>query len=617
MTGWASNAVRTLIGASALALVASAAFAQPRSIIPGQTTTPTPPAAGSTTTTAPSSPPGANNPSQPPSSSGSLGTMSVTPTTTWPSGMTVPPKPADPNAVQVGTLAPPDLTAGGGLLTAEQGGFGDQMWRGTDRYTAEKLLDALPAANRSTIGRALERRLLASVAQAPEGSGTSGVSLLDLRASKLMGLGDVKSAAELVKQSGDPAAADRFATEAALLAGTTDEACARVKRQLGNTQDQFWLKAWLYCQVAGNETSAAVVTLSLLRDQGLKDAAYETLASVLVGESKAKIEKLGRIGPLELAMLKLSKRPIPPDVLTTASPPVLAFLADSEGLTGEQKLIAAEQAESYGALPTAKLAQIYGAEQFSEQDKSQPSTALAKKSPRGAALLYQLANGASTPTLRAEYVKRALQYGRDRGLYATEARVLAGAMKGLNPTSDQAPSAAEIMRGLLALGDVQTAKTWVAALAGMRGEKAADEALADAWPSLLLAGVVDYDDRAIAAWSERQPEAQRARRVAWLADLAQGLGYPVGGRRWVDGIALPNVADEAIPAPNALVRLPRAAEAGAKAEVVALVVIAIGPEGGAKAGPVAIAPSIAVLGRIGLTAEARALAVESALLRGL
>lgn len=539
-------------------------------------------------------------------------------------GTTRTPQPAKPvgsDSVTVKSLGAPDMSSIGALYS-DSGGLGVEMWQGSDRATAEALLQALPGATRATSLRLLERKLLLSAAQAPgnlmTGAGQSAADLLNVRLAKLSQMGDSAGVVTLAKAAGPAAGGagiDRASADAALLAGDNKAACEKVSTHVG--EDLYWLKLQLYCQVVAGETAAASVTLSLLRDQGVDDQTYLAIASVLTGEQRGKLEKLGPLDPVSFAMLKATKRPIPPEVATSAGPAVLAAIATAEGTPSDQRLAAAEAAEAYGALPTAKLVELYAAETFTEAERTSPTTVTGKKNARAAALLYQLSLNQGSPSLRSEYLKRGLELGRERGLFATAARANLGPLKALEPSSELAGQSGLLIRGLLAAGDIEGARKWAGALGGWRSDRAASDTLTQVWPLLLLAGTADYDDRAFEAWLAGQDGKLRGRRGTLVLGLAQALGQTIPAARWNAMLGQDAAPDETVAGPSALLRLTPAADAKRKAETVALALIALGPEGTAKASPAALGPAVSGLARLGLTQDARAIALDAALTRGL
>ena len=133
------------------------------------------------------------------------------------------------SGVQVGTLgdATPDYA---GTLEEGGGGFPMDMWKGTDRALVEQLLPKLPPALGSPAMRDLERRLLLTNAESPEGK-SSGISLFAARADRLAAMGLSRDAAALLAMM--PAhlvdkTAARLRLDSLLLAGDVDGACKAV-----------------------------------------------------------------------------------------------------------------------------------------------------------------------------------------------------------------------------------------------------------------------------------------------------------------------------------------------------------------------------------------------------
>ncbi len=87
-----------------------------------------------------------------------------------------------------------------GLLDESQGGFGVDLWQGTERALVERLLPGLAPVVRSRFVRDLMVRLLLSRATAPKGDSV-GNGLLALRVDRLAALGDMKSAVGLLRVS--------------------------------------------------------------------------------------------------------------------------------------------------------------------------------------------------------------------------------------------------------------------------------------------------------------------------------------------------------------------------------------------------------------------------------
>src|SRR5690606_8899123 len=98
-------------------------------------------------------------------------------------------------------LRAPDAN-GIGLLDDAKGGFGLDMWEGTNPLLVQRLMPALPVAVPSPTARSLQRRLLLSITAPPvppEGERQTPIPLLKLRADKLMSMGETEALLQLLE----------------------------------------------------------------------------------------------------------------------------------------------------------------------------------------------------------------------------------------------------------------------------------------------------------------------------------------------------------------------------------------------------------------------------------
>jgi hypothetical protein len=387
------------------------------------------------------------------------------------------------------------------------------------------------------------------------------------------------------------------------------------------SQDPEWLKSSVLCRARAKETAEAHLALSLLRDQGVDDAPFLTLATALLAGAKPRLDKLAQPTALHVALLRETAAALPAGPPADASPAALAAIAALPGASPEQRLAAAERAEAAGALPTADLARLYAATEFSEAERRESADRISGA--RAAAWHFQTVAAKTEPAARAEALRRALALGRDRGLYATAARANLAALRALAPSPELMPFAADILRALVAAAEEARAAEWWQALRAATAESdEAAAAVAAAWPLAMVAGIADagWNDTLYERWQAAlrgRDKDDPARRDAALFVMALGeaLGAPPAAARWEDVYALR--ADENGVAPAALLGLPRAVAAGARGETVLLALLALGEGGAERAGIGTLAAAVAALRRVGLERDARRIAVEAALARGL
>jgi len=154
-----------------------------------------------------------------------------------------------------------------GTLEPDKGGFGIDMWRGTDRVRVERLLPLLKPTV-SPILAELTRRLVLSNAASPAGKG-SGAGLLPPRVRLLADMGlaeDAVAVLKLLPADQRDAASARLLVELFWRAGDLDGACAVVQESVPRLPaDSFWQEATIFCQLHAGQSSEAMLGLDLLR----------------------------------------------------------------------------------------------------------------------------------------------------------------------------------------------------------------------------------------------------------------------------------------------------------------------------------------------------------------
>jgi hypothetical protein len=547
-----------------------------------------------------------------------------------------------------------------GTLGDDEGGFGLEMWAGTRRSLVETLLPSVPAQSSSRIMRGLLRRLLLSVAKAPlanvpgEAASTDKASsdqaapqkppqnippspqkgLIHLRIERLAAMGDIGAVDALLK-----VAPDRendqilLRNEADILFYGNDYArvCPLVASQIRQVATVYWRKAFIFCQALAGEHERASLGVTLLEEQGEEDPVFYNLIDALAGLEKPKIESMGNPRPLHFAMARAAKAKLPGDVISSNHPAVLKTVARTPGLHPELRIDAAERAEAMGALETRILRDLYTSVTFSQEVLENPlTTAESERSPLSRALLYRKALVESIPTAKAGIVSQALTLARDGGRFQSTARVYADVLREFKPSRDLVWFAADVVRALLATGDLETAAAW---LDVVRTSAVFDEKSAmlrdELFPLARLAGAVSDDDWApavLGAWQNSQRRAENGTvvnedqvlaRSALLYNLLEALGDEVPDRQWEGLLSGPPQRTTVVPRPVFWRNLRNAAVQQRVGETVLLALTALGQAGPTEADPTLLRTVIESLRGVGLGDEARALAIEAAVAAGI
>lgn len=325
-------------------------------------------------------------------------------------------------------------------------------------------------------------------------------------------------------------------------------------------------------------------------------------------------------------MLRAAGRPLPKDTLDVATPALLVALAGYDKADAELRLMAAERAVQVGALTPELLGEAYAAAEIPEAQRNALTANIASgkdKSVRAAALLYQATKAAADARTRADLVKRAYDLAVTRDLLLATAATYKPLLNNLVPNEASIAAAPAVIRMALAAGETGTARLWRNILLALPPERDnAGEIAAEAWPLLLIAGEDgDWRDSRYEAWMTAQadlPPAERNNRAAQLLTLAEAAGIVVPPEKW-DSLLTAAAGNDRRGSPSVAVwrNLQRANAAKAKAETVALALAMLGGKGSLEIDGQGLASALGALRDRGLAAEAKQIALEAALLRGL
>jgi tetratricopeptide (TPR) repeat protein len=524
-----------------------------------------------------------------------------------------------------------------GILDAESGGFSSNMWRGSRRAAIERLLPRLPGAMTSATMRSLARRLLLTNAAPPRqrSSAAEGgsVNLLSVRVDRLAKLGDIAGLNDLLRvvpQHHDDEAIARARVEGRLLGGDGAGACMNVRREIAERHGMpYWRKALVFCQILSGEVDQAMLGVGLMREQGISDdPAFFSLVDAFTGGEVAQVTVASA---LHFAMLDAVGRPFPEDLLEDASPGLLVGLARWPGADLAQRVAAGERAVALGVLQPEMLAGLYSEMRFSPEELANATAAAAEREgPAGRALLYQAARQQELHSSRAELLRAALDNARGDDLYQMAAQVFLPLIATVPPRPELVWFAETAGRALYATGHYEQAGEWftLARQETILNPQAA-ATVAVLWPYSRLADVPALAwESDLSAWrSARQDDSAAERdRQALLRGAFMALGEqdslswielatePAGGASFA---AEPGV--EARPLPNAalLYALREASEMRRIGESVLLVLLVLGAEGPAHSHPMALNAALSGLMQVGLAREARALAIEAAIAKGI
>lgn len=568
-----------------------------------------------------------------------------------PDQLTEPAEPPDAVAdIAVGVLAAPGRDRIG-LVDAQNGGFLTTLWQGSDLETLRKILPQMPTRMVSPAQRRLAENLLLSAGVLPTATNSSEASvwLLETRIARLAAMGawdDALAMIELVPPADVTETIRRLRADAYLIVGRTGEACGETQAALNRAHDIHWQKMQVFCHLESGQQSAADLGLSLLREQQIDDAAYFWAVDILRGNTAEPPMSLGTPAPLLLAMLRAAGVPAPDALIRSGDATTFGVLAsmpqfdeDAGGTkrpakeleelrraAAEAHILLAEQAVAVGTLAPQRLREIYRDLSIDESAES-PLEEVSAADVRGRVRLFQVALAQTVPTARAEVIARAFDLTRaDMGgtgpSVSTIGLVYAPLLKGIAPSADMVWFSGTAARGLLAAGEFEAAREWLALARNMSRSSQEAASIADGlWPleRLLTPGAKGrLPGRAMDAWAATVSEDAAGLGREVFLNLFSAFGDPIAISDWQPVLDARRVMERGPSvAPHVWNGLTLAARDRRVGEAAAFALIAFGDEGPAFAAPETLAKTIETLMAVGREQDARALAVEAVLALGL
>jgi hypothetical protein len=506
-----------------------------------------------------------------------------------------------------------------GALGPDDNPLPPTLWQGTPRATVDALLPLI-APTPSPALQDLAYRLLASPAQPPQDDPTAPAAPGALNGARVELLTEMgRSDAALTLIHAVPKAqmiqdAGQVAVDLAFLDNDVPAACGLVTGRDSSWQNGFWDEAQVTCQVLNGQTGPAQAGLDVLNDAQDKNAGFLALVDRALGGNSALPDTLPAPQPLSLALIAKAGKGIPYKALDGASLSILRAFALTPGVLDDARLIAAEKAAAFGALPAAQLGEAYLALPIALADTADPMTsAEVHGDARGRAILYAAARNATDAGAKANFLAALFKMAAKAGLYQAVVAASASMLDTIPPEPPLKPDAADIARALYTLDRPAEARRWF------------DLAPPDQQAGLMvLAHIVGGDTTPDWGNAALLPPATNGNanstvvnRAALAAMLLNAEGTPAP-----DSALLPLLADNTasgtswpMPAAGPPLVLDSAA-AGNRMGATVLAVLATLGSAGVTAPPPLVAKAVLSLREIGLITEARHLAIDAAIAAG-
>jgi hypothetical protein len=509
-----------------------------------------------------------------------------------------------------------------GTLDAATGGFGTGMWMGTAPERVVTLLTYLPVSAVSPTMQELFRRLLLTAAVIPQGL-EKPTELMTLRLSKLQEAGRVADASSLAEKISPSALTNELVIATVnlqFLQGQNEQACRQVKTEKSKSADRFWDKADVFCDLIEEKFEQAELGAALLEEQGESDKLFLDLFDRLAGGTAVISDAELLFSPLHYAMIRHADMTVSFEAAENSGYDIVWALAMQENAQKDQRLRAAYQSLAVGSLGPEISRRL-----ILDNALNQPADEMDAVS-EIAELYRSIANEKDKDEL-ASPLSVLWMTGFSDGSYFAATQLSALLLAEISATSQSDKFEIDAVRLLLAADETASAAIWerVARRAALRGT--AEERLAartridrvDAYMLISGApGIARWNPATFDATSFVQgDDLERGENVGLLLAILGIFDRKIPESLWSEALDLGQIAQ---PRYSNLViekNLDAAAEAGRVGETIALSLTALGKDGPASVSLTTLSVVLSSLKKIGLEKEARALALEAAILRDL
>lgn len=536
------------------------------------------------------------------------------------------PDPEDPEEIVIERLARPDIGSIG-VIDADSGGLGIDMWAGSDRMLVTRLIPVLPDRSRSAAVRSLTRRLLLSSAAAPQGRGDSS-ALLRARIESLYTAGWFEDAAALLRvvpPAAEHPSLDVIRLEILLITGHRAEACTLARNLLERAPTPELKKVAAFCLAVEGRIAEVDLYEQVLYADGIEDPAFYRLLSQMAGREALEEFELTEPSPLHIAMLQATDRWPSEAALQHGGTHTLWALATTSRAPAMLRAEAAERAARRGIISLDTLRTIYRDLPLSAEQEADPVTfAASERGALAAASFYRAIADSQNVEATLNLVEEAWRHAGARGRAGVVSMAIAPHVATIQPVEELAVYAAITMRVLLQAGALDEARAWFNAQIrpARHGDPHAAAAVLEMAPLIYAADVggrVPAPAQALSIWWRQQNDAGSEiapQDRAYMLALLEAMGRPIPDSLWLDSLGETTVQAGMVPLPAVMRQLRQAAASGRRAETALLLLAILGNEGPAAATDSVMVELVHALIQVGMSEDAHAFAVESLLVRG-
>ena len=364
-----------------------------------------------------------------------------------------------PAGIQINRLSAVNADAAG-VLSESEGGFGANLWKGSQLSFIKLLLAEHPERVRSHVMRRLMRRVLLSASTPPKGAEGSVFTTVRLKA--LMAMGEYSAGLALLRaipRKSRESALRAAEVELRLVTGNVVEACGTVGVEVTRRQEAFWQKAFIYCHILAGEKSKAELGLTLLQETETADSTFVTLAEGMINGKPKLPEVITDISLLHLAMLRTANLTLP---LPTARKYPAALMTIVKSPAAAKRLDALEIAAEEGLLTGVNLHERYLTALAGLEPAADANAGEKELDSLDRAWLYGEAFRAKIPVAKAEALGLVMASARKAERLGGVARLFAPVVNALTPENNLLWVAPAAFRMQVLTGQQKRAANWFA-----------------------------------------------------------------------------------------------------------------------------------------------------------
>jgi len=408
----------------------------------------------------------------------------------------------------------------------------------------------------------------------------------------LMGTGQVDQAKEILLESNLPDK-DEILLNLEWQQVESKKACEKITNLVRSSTNLGWKRQNVYCLYENGEKERAKVAMEVLGETNPEDS--QLLNALFDPTIQLSFEPSIGNSPFLLALWCSIGQDIPESALKEMAPSSLALIANSEKMPLKTRILAGEMALNTGAIKGEKLLNFL------------------KDAPKGG-LIENIAQDLKSPT--PETLAPLFERAASENKLGLVVEIFKPQMTQLTPSPETLSLAPYLIRGALEEGDKDLAQKW----SSIYVREAPDEAIS-CLPLIHLAfPQTKWGESQLQIWQAYQTRTfpEKAAMNSYLLRRVLGaLGEPLGSPLKGEGDAPSWRQEKSLFNENDLSLLDSATESKRKGEVVLLTLSIIG-ETPLKDLPVdKFARLLQALHKIGYTVEARSLALEFLLAKGI